>query len=391
MSLHINLSPEAMERLQRQRRASAISSFVISMLVLVLIGMLLALVMLPQLIQITPEFTTYVRPEMPTTTDHQKPMELSNRPKPAAPSAVSARVMVAQTSAPVSFDVPDVSLEFEGLGTGISDFGSAWTGTGDSTGAAGGSGGFGSSDSASGGLAGKLYDFKQSPDGDEIRYDLADREEFVDRVLRLQRSRFSASSLRRHFVAPNSLYLTHLAIPDSNASAGPEYFGAKDSIKPSGWMAHYRGRVVVPKSGTYRFSGLGDDYLVVMVNGRERLVACWGDIQARVAGRWDPTEPSGQFTSPMPGMKLMFGDWISLKEGDVIDLDLAIGERPGGKVGFVLHIEEKGVEYRKAPDGRPILPLFTTVPFSDEERSRLTSAFGAYEFEWDNVPVFRQK
>lgn len=391
MSLHIDLSPEAMERLQRQRRASAISSFIISMLVLVLVGLLLALVMLPQLIQTTPEFTTYVRPEMPVETDLQKPMELSNRPKPAAPSAFSARVMVAQTSAPVSFDVPDVSLEFEGLGTGISDFGSAWTGTGDSTGAAGGSGGFGSSDSASGGLAGKLYDFKQSPDGDEIRYDLADREEFVDRVLRLQRSRFSASSLRRHFVAPNSLYLTHLAIPDSSASAGPEYFGAKDSIKPSGWMAHYRGQVVVPKSGTYRFSGLGDDYLVVMVNGRERLVACWGDIQARVAGRWDPTEPSGQFTSPMPGMKLVFGDWISLKEGDVIDLDLAIGERPGGKVGFVLHIEEKGVEYRKAPDGRPILPLFTTVPFSDEERSRLTSAFGAYEFEWDNVPVFRQK
>lgn len=361
------------------------------MLVLVLVGLLLALVMLPQLIQTTPEFTTYVPPDSPETKLVPVPLEMSNRPKPAAPSAFSARVMLAQTSAPVSFDVPDVSLEFEGLGTGISDFGSAWSGTGDSNGTSGGSGGFGSSDSASGGLAGKLYDFKQAPDGDEIRYNLADREEFVKRVLRLQRSRFSASSLRRHFVAPNSLYLTHLAIPDTSASAGPEYFGAKDSIQPSGWMAHYRGQVVVPRSGTYRFSGLGDDYLVVMVNGRERLVACWGDIQPSIAGRWDPTEPSGQFNSPMPGMKLVFGDWISLKEGDVIDLDLAIGERPGGRVGFVLHIEEKGVNYRKAPDGRPILPLFTTVPLSDEERSRLTSAFGAYEFEWENVPVFRQR
>ncbi len=361
------------------------------MLVLVLVGLLLALVMLPQLIKTAPEFTTYVPPDTPDVIHNPMPMEMSNRPKPAAPSAFSARVMAAQTNAPVSLEVPDVSLEFEGMGTGISDFGEAWTGTGDSTGAAGGSGGFGSSDRASGGLAGKLYDFKQSPDGDEIRYNLADREEFVERVLRLQRSRFSATSLRRHFVAPNSLYLTHLAIPDSSASAGPEYFGAKDSIKPSGWMAHYRGQVVVPKSGTYRFSGLGDDYLVLMINGRERLVACWGDIQERVAGRWEPTEPSGQFTSPMPGMKLVFGDWIRLKEGDVIDLDLGIGERPGGKVGFVLHVEEKGVDYRKAPDGRPILPLFTTVPFSDEERNRLSAAFGPYEFDWENVPVFRQK
>lgn len=299
--------------------------------------------------------------------------------------------MVAQTSSPVSLTVPDAALEFESFSSGISDFGSAWSGNGDAKGTVGGGGGFGSSDKASGGLAGKLYDFKQSPDGDEIRYDLADRAEFVDRVLRLQRSKFSSISLRRHFQTPNSLYLTHLAIPDSNASAGPEYFGAKDSIKPSGWMAHYRGQVVVPKSGTYRFSGMGDDYLVLMVNGRERLIACWGDIQQSVAGRWDGTEPSGQFTSPMPGMKLIFGDWIHLKQGDVIDLDLAIGERPGGRVGFVLHIEEKGEHYRKAADGRPILPLFTTAQFSDEEKNRLVSAFKAYEFEWENVPVFRLK
>ena len=207
-------------------------------------------------------------------------------------------------------------------------------------------------------------------------------------MLRLQRAKFSDSSLRRHFVAPASLYLTHLAIADSNASSGPEYFGAKDSIKPSGWMAHYSGKVTVPKTGTYRFSGLGDDYLMLMINGRPRLVASWGDIQASVAGRWEPTEPSGRFTSPMPGMPLVFGDWINLKAGEVIDIDLAIGERPGGKVGFVLHVEEKGVSYRKAPNGRPILPLFTTAGFSEEERTRLTAAFGSYEFEWEQVPIF---
>jgi len=60
----------------------------------------------------------------------------------------------------------------------------------------------------------------------------------------------------------------------------------------------------VPRTGTYRFSGLGDDYLVVLVNGR------------------------------------------------------------------------------------PILPLFATAPFSEEEKSRLVSTFGSYQIEWDNIPVF---
>jgi hypothetical protein len=87
-------------------------------------------------------------------------------------------------------------------------------------------------------------------------------------------------------------------------------------------------------------------------------------------------------------MRLVYGDWIPLKAGEVIDLDIAIGERPGGKVGFILHIEEKDVQYRTDSNGRPILPLFATAPFSEEEKSRLISTFGSYQIEWDNIPVF---
>ena len=54
-------------------------------------------------------------------------------------------------------------------------------------------------------------------------------------------------------------------------------------------------------------------------------------------------------------------------------------------------VEEMGVNYRKAPDGRPILPLFATTPISDDERKRITAEFGAWEFEWENVPVFSVK
>jgi hypothetical protein len=271
------------------------------------------------------------------------------------------------------------------FGDGAS-FGEGWA-EGSGTGKGGG-GGFGSTQRSSGGLEGTLYDFKQKPDGGQISYNTADPAEFVDRALRLQRSRFSQSALSRHFRAPNSLFLTHLAIPNSDASDGPSFFGAKDSIQPSGWLAHYRGKVTVPRTGTYRFSGLGDDYLVVLVNGRMRLAACWSDIQPAIAGRWDATEPTGRFQSHIDGMRLVYGDWIPLKSGESIELDIAIGERPGGKVGFVLHIEEKGVEYPIDPNGRPVLPLFATAPFSEEEKARIISSFGSYQINWDQVPAF---
>lgn len=208
----------------------------------------------------------------------------------------------------------------------------------------------------------------------------------------MQRGRFSEASLDRYFRAPNNLYLSHLAIANSPADKGPEYFGAKDAIRPSGWVAAYRGRIAAPRSGFYRFSGFGDDYLVVMLKGRVCLSACWPETQARVAGRWNSSEPTGKYKSPYDGgQPLIYGDWVKLEKGEPVDVVIAIGERPGGKVGFVLNIEERGREYRKAPDGRPILPLFSIDPVSDEEQARIKKDFGAFEFEWEDVPVFEAR
>ncbi len=359
---------------------------IIAVLVMVLMGLVLALVLIPGLVKTDPELVAYVDPGRPERPDVHRP-KVSVERRPAAPASQPvARVIAAQNSAPIALQVPEVSEDFTALGSSVDDFGIGWQGEGAGTGAGGG--GFGSNDRASGGLGGWMYDFKQTPDGDKVKYDLANPAEFVDRVVRLQRSRFSEASLARHFRAPNNLFLTHLAIPLSPAAEGPAFFGARESIEPSGWIARYRGTITVPKTGTYRFSGLGDDYLVVLLDGRMRLAACWGDIQSAVAGRWDPAEPTGKFTGGFSGMRLVYGDWVRLSAGQKVDIDVVIGERPGGKVGFVLHVEEKGVEYRKAADGRPVLPLFTTVPLAEDEVARLRAAFGSYDIEWDNVPVF---
>lgn len=392
MSLHVQLSPEAVQRLRVQRRNSTIASIFIAILSIALIALVLALILLPTLIKEPAVIVTYQGPAT-TDADPQPQKVTPQRSRPSAPSASAAsRVITANTVARVSLEVPEFAFEADSFGIGTDDFGDGGIGGGLGGGDGGnGGGGFGSTGARPGSLEGKLYDFKQKSDGTKIPYNLEDRAEFVDRVVKLQRSNFSQASLKRHFQAPNSLFLSHLAIPLSDASSGPEYFGAKDTIAPSGWMAHYQGKLAVAKSGTYRFAGLGDDYIGVFINKRMRLAACWSDIQEMIDGRWEPSEPTGEFMSPFSSMRLVYGDWVTLKAGDVIDFDLAIGERPGGKVGFVLMLEEKGADYRLASDGRPILPLFSTGPISDEEKNRIIGDFGSWEFEWNTPPVFGVK
>ncbi|TAE91597.1 MAG: hypothetical protein EAZ81_05765 [Verrucomicrobia bacterium] len=391
MSLHAQLSPEAAARLAAMQRQSTLTSIIISFLVILLLGLLLAFILIAPSVKEVEMVVAYTNPKISEEkVDTPKP---TTRPqqKPAAAPAARSMVIAAATTSSLAIPQMDAPVSEPTIDFGsANDFGEGLDSFGDGQ-AAGGGGGFGSANQASGGLKGSLYDFKQKPNGKPIAYDLGNPNEYIERVLRLQRSRYSDAALRRHFEAPNSLYLTHLAIPFSLAAEGPGYFGAKDLIQPSGWVAHYRGRVKVPKTGEYRFSGLGDDYLVVLVDGKVRLVGSWSDIQPAVANGWTPTEPTGKHASPFHNVRLVYGDWIKLREGQEIDVQIALGERPGGYVGYLLHIEEKSASYRNDANGRPILPLFTTAPFAPEERERLTKAFGSYEFEWDQVPIFFQR
>lgn len=246
---------------------------------------------------------------------------------------------------------------------------------------------FGSKENNGSALSGHFYDFKQDEKGKEIKYDLRNYDEFLSRVKKLQRANFRESAFRNYFKAPDPLFLSQIAIPFGNASEGPIVFGVADKVKPSGWLVHYRGTVVAPRDITFRFAGMGDDYISAFVGGRPKLIAGWPGSGSQAADGWDKQEPIGAHKSPLGDQPLTYGDWIRLKKGEKMELDLAIGECPGGKMGFILMIEEKGVTYEMS-GGRPILPLFTTEVIRPERKAQIVKGFGSYEFEWENVPVF---
>lgn len=55
--------------------------------------------------------------------------------------------------------------------------------------------------------------------------------------------------------------------------------------------------------------------------------------------------------------RIRYGNWVSLQKGEVVDLDVLVAERPGGKFGTRLYIQRQGETYpMKGPD--PILPIF---------------------------------
>lgn len=389
MSLHARVTPEAEARLRALRRRSSWSSVLISILVVALLALLLTLWVLVPIGRKHEPIVTYQLPSREKL-DEPRKRPTSLQRQPSAPASSMARVITSSSMAPVAIpvadvEVPSVSLDF---GSG-DDFGEG--GFGGGIGAGGGAGGgFGSSQPIAGALRGRLYDFKQDPakqanrdylDGDQ-------RTNYVGNVVRLHKRDFSSSTLKEFFRAPHELSLTHLAIPFGPASDGPSHFGAEKDMQPSGWVAHYSGNLVVPEDGRYRFVGMGDDYLCVMIDGKVRLVACWPDIQKRIADRWDPDRDSGKWSSPLGDQKLVVGDWVRMRRGQEVRMDLGIGERPGGMLGFILLVEKQGEDYRRTADGRPILPLFTTAPFTPEAKADLAAKFHGFELEWEKVPVF---
>jgi hypothetical protein len=61
--------------------------------------------------------------------------------------------------------------------------------------------------------------------------------------------------------------------------------------------------------------------------------------------------------------QLAYGDWMTLKKGEPIDLDVLVGERPGGLFAAFLLYEKQGADYPKSEKGDPMYPIFQLAPF----------------------------
>ena len=84
---------------------------------------------------------------------------------------------------------------------------------------------------------------------------------------------------------------------------------------------------------------------IVLVGGGVRY-------EEAVSGAWTPGDGTKKWKSPLLDRPLTNGTWQEFKAGQSLKLDLALGECPGGKLGFILFIINNRTEYEK------IMPSF---------------------------------
>ncbi len=286
----------------------------------------------------------------------------------------SQRSTTVSTQIPISVDQPsDLSLPAIDVPrpntdrTAIKARGSAG-GIGGGLAGGGGEGGFstlfGNTSPLAGALEGTFVDFKQ----DRYREDPPNEGwmEAGEDFLRNYRLR----EFRKFFNAPQKLYATHFYIPLMAASEAPRAYGVEDLVEPSRWVAVYQGQFRSGSGGEFRFVGTADDILIVGVDGDTVLSAGFTESNP---GDWEPDEAPKHNPPPVSEYlpKLTVGDWFTLPKNTPVDLSVVIGEIPGGEFGCYLFIEERGVDYERTPEGRPILPVFKLKDFSQSDRQSL--------------------
>ena len=225
---------------------------------------------------------------------------------------------------------------------------------------------FGAHERKSATLIGIFYDLKQTQQRQPIPGAPGRYEATIDDFIL---AGFDEALLNRFFRAALPLYTTEIAIPDMSADVAPKAFGVECVVKPSNWIIHYKAQVAPPADGTYRFVGNVDDLLVVALNRKVVLVGNWPNTNLKKLN-WKSTSTPGPTVAANTYSK--YGDWVDLKAGVPVDLDIVLGERPGGKFQGIILYEKKGEIYPLNAKGQAVLPLFQVASHHSPNPSVLT-------------------
>lgn len=224
---------------------------------------------------------------------------------------------------------------------------------------------FGSSERSTSALIGIFYDLKQN----QQREPMNGRKDFGKIVDEFVSSGFDEALLNRYFRAPLPLYTTQIAMPRMSAEVAPKAFGVDGEVESRAWVVHYKGQISPPSDGVYRFVGRADDLMVVAINRQVVLDGSLGGTSKQlVKTNWQRPAPG---SAPAANRSATYGSWIELKAGQPVDIDILIGEWPGGIFNAILLYEKQGETYATSGSGI-VLPLFQVAPRPDGKREYLT-------------------
>ncbi len=215
-------------------------------------------------------------------------------------------------------------------------------------------------------LIGTFYDLKQTKDGKPIEMDNA---KYIAALNKFAKGGWRQGYLNDYFKAPKEKYASFFMFPHMPADAAPEAYGVENIVQPKHWVVYYEGQISAPETGRYRFCGISDDVMLVRVRSRLVIDASYPVWQGKVSTWKSDDDNNRKF--PMVNQHMVIGDWFSLTKGKPADIEVLVGECPGGVFYAQLLIEQKGKEYKQVPFSykkgeeqvsgtRPVLPVFKT-------------------------------
>jgi hypothetical protein len=91
------------------------------------------------------------------------------------------------------------------------------------------------------------------------------------------------------------------------------------------------------------------------------LLAGWAEAGSRPNIVFLMADDQSTYSVGCYGNRAVIGDWITLEPGAPKDMEVIIGEVPGGAFCSMLLVEVEGVEYERNRQNMPILPIFKTM------------------------------
>ena len=381
MAIHIQMNEEAERELKRASFRNKLSAILSCLLFLGLGTVILTVIAYNVMKSETVQFTPYKAPEKkkPNAPNKKKKNQEQSDSQSAAPSLdMPAMKPLVNQNSPVSINapVPQVSDMGEGLspspdigdGFGSGDFGDGF-GSGDG-------GGLGGTEGGGSTLEGTFYDLKKDSKGKSTGIVPGNQKQVVE-ALHEFFATWQENKLNKYYRSKQKLYASSWYLPVGSADYGPIAFGVGDpkekdkrkwECEPSAWLAVYRGKVIAPKDGYFRFIGTGDDFFAVRFNNKLALTAgyriatdfdkkssddCFiyhGDANVRAdrLKKFLAKHKGFSMITGVPGCQiwdqelsgLVAGAPFKVEEFKEYPIEIAIAEIPGGKFGFILFIEE---------------------------------------------------
>jgi len=174
------------------------------------------------------------------------------------------------------------------------------------------------------GLVGTFYDLKQTPDRNDtgIREgaDRASMQRHYEIIKDFVEKGWDPSVLNKFFKSKDPLIAPQIVIPQIDATEAPKAFGLENEVKQSHWIIHYKGIVRVPRSGTFRFLGIGDDLILVRFDKQEVFAGFWPNSPGMAI--YSPLEKRANDDGNKDQIGFPKGRWFNVDAGKTYPMEI---------------------------------------------------------------------